>query len=55
MLKTLVLVIIYSIMTNWMISLSMVAQVSDDKKNRLRFFSLSFVSGLLTGYIIYLL
>lgn len=55
MLKTFALIMIYSIMINWMISLSMVAQISEDKKNRLRFFSLSFASGLLTGYIIYLL
>lgn len=55
MLKSIVLIILFSVMVNWMISLAMVAQVSSEKNNRIRFFSLAFVSGLITGYIIYLL
>lgn len=55
MLSALLLIILFSLMINWMISLTIMAQVSDSKNIRNRFFILAFLSGILTGYIIYLL
>lgn len=55
MYKNIFLIILLSLLINWMISLTIIAQISEKNNIRNRFFLLSFMSGLLTGYIIYLL
>lgn len=55
MLKTIALIMAYALVTNWMISLSMVAQVAQTKNGRIRFFFLAFMSAIISGCIIYLI
>lgn len=55
MLSTVALVILFSLLINWMISLSILNQVSEKKQVRVRAAALLFVSGILCGYVVYLL
>lgn len=54
MLKTVLLILALALCLNWMISLSIMAQVAKDSSIRNRFFAIAFVSSVLSGYIIYL-
>jgi hypothetical protein len=50
-----VYIILYSVLINWMISLSILFQVSESKNIRLRSGILLLISGIISGYVIYLL
>jgi hypothetical protein len=55
MLSTTVLVILFSLVLNWMISLTILFQVAEEKDKKIRAIILSLLSGFILGYIIYLL
>jgi hypothetical protein len=55
MLKAIALIICFSIVLNWSISLSLVSFNSQDKKVRLKSAILSLLSGIVLGCIIYVL
>lgn len=48
-------VFLFSVLINWMISLSILFQVSADTKIKIRSGILLFLSGIISGYIVYLL
>jgi hypothetical protein len=55
MLSTVLLIIAFSLLINWMISLSMLSFSTKEKKIRIRSAILCTISGLLLGYVVYLL
>ena len=55
MLSTFILMAVFSILLNWMISLSILFQVTEEKNKKNRAILLSLLSGSILGYIIYLL
>lgn len=55
MLDTVILIIAFSIVLNWMISLSIMSFINNDRRSRIRFGIFSGLSGIILGYIIYLL
>jgi hypothetical protein len=48
-------IILFSIAINWMISLSILFQVTEDKAIKIRSGILLFLSGIISGCLIYLL
>jgi hypothetical protein len=48
-------IVLFSIVINWMISLAILFQVAEDKAVKIRSGILLFLSGIISGYIVYLL
>ena len=48
-------IVLFSIAINWMISLSILFQVSQDRVIKIRSGILLLLSGIISGYIVYLL
>lgn len=55
MLSTIFFIILFAININWMISLSLVAFTSQEKNVRIRSAILCSLSGILLGYLVYLI
>lgn len=55
MLSTIILIILFSLTINWMISLSIVAFSSEDKKIRIRSAVICSVCGIILGCLVNLL
>ena len=48
-------IVLFSLAINWMISLSILFQVSENKNIKIRSGILLFLSGIISGYLVYLL
>jgi hypothetical protein len=55
MLNVAIIIILYSLFINWIVSLALLSFFSQDKKVRIRSAILSTISGCILGYLVYLL